>query len=1190
MTSESIQQHPAAAVAHVGNEDDGAPIIDLKAFTIHPPSRNAPIVYNFNLKVRRGSLVALMGGSGCGKTTLMVFLTRRMRNPFTEWGVTAERYVRPRRVEFVAQKEMFFPYDTATRHLMFLRQRKFAESMEASLKAVEETLRLVGLTDESKWAAQIGEGRESAFSGGERRLLTVAAALVSEPDVVILDEPTSGMDSYTAFSIVQHLRHVALSAKTTFVVSIHQPSEKVLGVFDYVERMTPPAGPFVRASPIDGSEDADALLLHANALPATVVPAGANSPPTIASMASVVKIAHLLRLYLWRAFIRCWTNWRAGPLRLNATLNFAVMTAVAFVNLHFDDGAYVRDILGMALALIGLSFSPILLNATLFATERDVLLEEHVDLDHTALLCDSIARWISDLVLGALAAVVLMLAIPIVAIPRVDVGWFFLTMWMQAWAADSFGFWISMVAEPHIAIGIVIPTVGFLSVTLGTGLMQPEIANEGYIFHVVKWLSFFKYGFQALMIKLLPHAQKPCSTCLMASGPSVLDQLHLSGDSYPVSMGFQYLMLFAFTIVLRTAAFFTLRGLILVGNRRYSYDNSSSGVVADDDEPKHHEPARFDATPMSPVPDAAEVELVEEQPGGYSAWNGVRCWEMAPVLLDATLTQIVMMQIPEVKKVLLNVPFVSIHPQETVAIIGPTGSGKTLLLQQMGSRLGAGVSTAKATRFFSTCAGPSQPTVQFVDGNDQILPNLRALEPVAFHASLYDPSLSAAEVNDNAALQLLALGIHKEKHNNMAYTLSGGQMRRLSVSCKTVMQPSVLLIDEPTSGLDHDAAINLGRHLKNMAKQSGVAVVCSLQQPAADLLSCFDTFIFMREGRIVVQGTAATCRAHFNVADNATSWAEEVLYALSSAPPTPSDKIETTSNDAAPSAVPGDEHVVPIFHDPRRSMLYCVAELSKRSLLNRWVRAPGQTLGAFAIRYLLLPVALSILLVNVGSKDPGYFNRSGLLFVYCTCSAFSSILNGAITFPTERRMVEEEIRANLYTSTAYLISQWFTIGLLEDMIGCVLGSIALKYIATLEVNLGILIACTFTISQGCNSLGYLCGLFRDLPVATGMTMMVLMPSMLGADVVVTTEQITRIPLLWLFEVISFVRYPYMIVFKNELEQGEGSTAAANVLYRNFGLDPDNRWYTPETLWPVFVCYALLMRVVVVLVYRWFLSP
>ncbi|CUG87293.1 ABC transporter, putative [Bodo saltans] len=659
-------------------------------------------------------------------------------------------------------------------------------------------------------------------------------------------------------------------------------------------------------------------------------------------------------------------------------------------------------------------------------------------------------------------------------------------------------------------------------------------------------------------------------------------------------MGFQYLMLFAFTIILRCAAFVTLRGLILVGNRRYSYDNSSAGAAPEPDEDSHHqhahEPSRFDATPMSPVPDADEIEEVAEQPGGFSESIGSLGWEMAPVLLDATIDQIVLMQVPKVKKTLLNVPYIAFHPQETVAVMGPTGAGKTLLLQQMGARLGAGVSTTTPTRFFSTVAAAHKPTLQFVDGNDQILPNLRALEPVAFHASLYDPTLTEEEVNENAALQLLALGIHKEKHNNMAYTLSGGQMRRLSVACKTVMQPSVLLIDEPTSGLDHDAAINLGRHLKNMAKESGIAVVCSLQQPAPELLSCFDTFVFMLEGRVVIQGTATKCRKHFGIAESSTCWAEEVLAAMSSdvgaAAP---DAIE-----AAPKAndyvVPADEYLVPIFHAPRRPMLYTIAELSRRSLLNRWVRAPGQPLGAFAIRYLLLPVALSILLVNIGSKDPGYFNRSGLLFVYCTCIAFSAVLNGAITFPTERRMVEEEIRANLYTSTAYLISQWWTTAVIEDIVGCVLGSIALKYIATLEVNLGLLIACTFTVSQGCNSVGYLCGLFRDLPVATGMTMMALMPSMLGTGIVVTTEQFTRIPLMWVFEVISFVRYPFMILFKSELEEGTGSAAAANVVFRQFGLDPDNKWYMPETLWPVFVCYCLLMRVVVLVVYRWLLTP
>lgn len=164
-------------------------LIDLEHFSIFPPTRTSPIVYDFSMKVHRGSLVALMGGSGCGKTTLMVYLTTRMRNPHRDWGVTATKDVHPKRVEFVAQKEMFFPFDTPVRHLLFIRQRRFSEDFAKSRAVVEETLRLVGLNDEMKWYTPIGEGgRQSTLSGGERRLLTIAAALVVNPDMVILDE------------------------------------------------------------------------------------------------------------------------------------------------------------------------------------------------------------------------------------------------------------------------------------------------------------------------------------------------------------------------------------------------------------------------------------------------------------------------------------------------------------------------------------------------------------------------------------------------------------------------------------------------------------------------------------------------------------------------------------------------------------------------------------------------------------------------------------------------------------------------------------------------------------------------------------------------------------------------------------------------------------------------------------------
>lgn len=1187
---------------------DDETVIHLEKFTIFPPSRNAPIVYEFNLSVTKGSLVALMGGSGCGKTTLMVYLTRRMRNPYTDWGVTATKYKHPNRVEFVAQKEMFFPYDTPERHLLFLRQKRFVESFEASQEAVTRTLKLVGLVDEHKRHSQIGDaGRESTLSGGERRLLTIAAALITEPEIIILDEPTTGMDGYTALTIVQQLSRISKEAGTTFVVSIHQPSEKLLAEFTNVVRMVPPAGTFVRAPPLLEIEDENEF--ESNALPKVSVDAspdgGGANVVTLNHAGFAGKTLHLLRLYLWKAIMRCVTNWRAGPLRLVASLVFAIMCGVAWVNLDFSDGNYIRDILGMALAIIGLSFAPIILNATLFATERDLLLEEHVALDDHTLVCDMTARFLVDLLLGAAAALVLMVCIPIIGIKYV--GYFYLTMWMQAWAADSFGFWISMIAPPHISIGIIIPTVGFLSVALGTGLMQPKIENEGYIFHVCKWGSFFKYGFQALLLKEMPRVTVPCTrNCFVPDGAAMLDMMHLTGDGYETTMGFQYLMLFAFTLVLRVIAYLTLRFLIQAGNRRYSYDNSSAGAPAAPSETPSQTP---EATPQvtprarSHEPYSSEAEpkedLTPEAPLVHPPSEARRYWKMgavrvAPSIVDKVGNKMSGIQVPEehANRVVLDVPEFSIHPRETVAIIGPTGAGKTLLLRNLGSRLGEGCVATEKTRFYSNCAVCREPTIQFVDGNDEILPNLQAIEPVMFHSSLYDANASEEEVRESSAEQLLALGIHAEKHNNMAYTLSGGQLRRLSVACKTVMHPAVLLIDEPTSGLDHDAALNLAKHLQSMARHSGVAIICSLQQPDPELLKYFDSFVFMRNGRVVVRGNELECRRYLGLCETCVdlNWAEEALYALSKTCETCEGAERRVPDQCAqqePEAVESER--VEIFHDPRRSMLFCIKELTKRTTLNRWGRAPRQTLIAFLIRYLLLPVILSILLVNVGSKDPLYFSRSGLIFVYCACMTFSSTLNGAVNFPIQRKMIEEEINANLYTTTSYLLSQWYTVALVEDIVGSVLASIAIKYIATLQANLGIIIIASFVTSQCADAIGYLCGLFRNLSVASGLTVLVLMPFMIGGNVIATTEQVTRIPLLYVLEVLSTVRYSYLIIFRSELDESQ-PTAVADMIFDQYGLNYQPKWFEVKTLWPVFVCYMVLLRFIALIVYRRLVCP
>lgn len=69
------------------------------------------------------------------------------------------------------------------------------------------------------------------ISGGERKRTCIAVELITDPSIILLDEPTSGMDSFTAFIIICILKQLALQGKT-IVLTIKQPSVEIFSMFD----------------------------------------------------------------------------------------------------------------------------------------------------------------------------------------------------------------------------------------------------------------------------------------------------------------------------------------------------------------------------------------------------------------------------------------------------------------------------------------------------------------------------------------------------------------------------------------------------------------------------------------------------------------------------------------------------------------------------------------------------------------------------------------------------------------------------------------------------------------------------------------------------------------------------------------------------------------------------------------------
>ena len=165
---------------------------------------------DLNLTVRAGEIVAIVGESGTGKSTLLHLLAALDRPtsgeifcgvaPVTRFTATEAASYRNRDVGYVWQFHYLLPEFTAVENVaMPLLARRMSRS--AALARAAEWLERVGL------AGRL-ENRSGELSGGEQQRVSLARALVTEPRILLADEPTGDLDNRTAetvFSLLQQL-------------------------------------------------------------------------------------------------------------------------------------------------------------------------------------------------------------------------------------------------------------------------------------------------------------------------------------------------------------------------------------------------------------------------------------------------------------------------------------------------------------------------------------------------------------------------------------------------------------------------------------------------------------------------------------------------------------------------------------------------------------------------------------------------------------------------------------------------------------------------------------------------------------------------------------------------------------------------------------------------------------------------
>lgn len=171
---------------------------------------NKAVLHNVSLTVPRGSITGLLGPSGCGKTTLMRSIVGTQiveSGDVTVLGESAgSSGLRPR-VGYVTQSPSIYSDLTIQQNVTY-----FGALYGKSGAAIQEAIDSVGL---GKQAGQRGD----ALSGGQLTRASLACALVAEPEILVLDEPTVGLDPVLRVDLWERFAAIAANGSTLLVSS-----------------------------------------------------------------------------------------------------------------------------------------------------------------------------------------------------------------------------------------------------------------------------------------------------------------------------------------------------------------------------------------------------------------------------------------------------------------------------------------------------------------------------------------------------------------------------------------------------------------------------------------------------------------------------------------------------------------------------------------------------------------------------------------------------------------------------------------------------------------------------------------------------------------------------------------------------------------------------------------------------------
>ncbi len=194
------------------------PIVSLRAASFGYDER--AVVSDVTLDVMPGEVVAVLGPNGSGKSTLikgLLGLNDQVRGEVDLFGVPRARFRDHARVGYVPQRHTLSGSVRATVEEIvatgrLVRQSWLGRQSVRDREVIARALAVVGLADRARTDV-------STLSGGQQRRVLIARALASEPDILLMDEPTAGVDTANQHVLADVLERLAADGVTMLIVT-----------------------------------------------------------------------------------------------------------------------------------------------------------------------------------------------------------------------------------------------------------------------------------------------------------------------------------------------------------------------------------------------------------------------------------------------------------------------------------------------------------------------------------------------------------------------------------------------------------------------------------------------------------------------------------------------------------------------------------------------------------------------------------------------------------------------------------------------------------------------------------------------------------------------------------------------------------------------------------------------------------